>query len=312
ATAEKPAAAAPPVEKPAAVPAPAEKPAVAAAPVERPAAVPASAEAGQPQKDAPAARQAPAMPVENEASMPVAATSDDTTVAATSDVKAVPRQDDRAASFARTGLLTPSQAPAPRFADAMPANAQVQPSATNQIANALASALTDMSPSAGANGADRTRLRAGGAALKTIQIQLAPEQLGKVNVTLKLIEGNLSVHIEAMEPDTASRLKDDAEGLKALLKSAGFDVDDAMITLGSREGGGQRMGQASSMPGDASASGQPRGEGSAGGQSAHGGQSGQRDPSGGRPARPEPVLRPNEAGAESGLRHMGLDPSVYL
>ena len=92
-----------------------------------------------------------------------------------------------------------------------------------------------------------------------------------------------------------------------------FDVDDAVITLGSRDG--QRMAQASGMPGDASASGQARGEGSAGGQSSqHGqsGQGGQRDQSGGRPARPEPVLRPNEGAGESGLRHMGLDPSIYL
>ena len=305
----QPAAASAPAEKSAAA-TPVEKP-VAPAPVEKQAAAPAPAEAGQPQKDAPAsARQAPAMPVKNEATMPAAATSGETTVAATTDVKAVPQQDDRAAAFARTGLLTPSAAPVARFADAMPASAQVQPSATNQIANALASALTDMSPAVGANGADRTRLRAGGAALKTIQIQLAPEQLGKVNVTLKLIEGNLSVHIEAMEPDTAMRLKDDAEGLKALLKSVGFDVDDAVITLGSRDG--QRMAQASGMPGDASASGQARGEGSAGGQSSQHGQSGQRDQSGGRPARPEPVLRPNEGAGESGLRHMGLDPSIYL
>lgn len=187
---------------------------------------------------------------------------------------------------------------------------------TAQVANAVATALVGMDQQANAPvGAERTRLRAGGAALKTIQIQLAPENLGKVNITLKLIGGNLAVHIEATEPETAHRLKDDSEGLKSLLKSAGFDVDEAIITLGSRDAAGVRAAQQPGAPNDASASGQPRGEGSANGQPSSGdqqGQGGRRDDGRSRQPQVDPISRSLDGAAESRGRNMALDPSVYL
>ncbi|NDW04881.1 flagellar hook-length control protein FliK [Jiella pacifica] len=186
---------------------------------------------------------------------------------------------------------------------------------TVQVADALATALTRMDPAANAPaGADRTRLRAGGAALKTIQIQLAPEKLGKVNVTLKLIGDTLAVHIEATEPETAHRLKDDSEGLKSLLKSAGFDVDEAVITLGTRDAGGPRGAHQPGPQGDASANGQTR-EGSANGQFASDGQAGHGDRrDDGRPRRPQAQSGAGslDGSPEAGGRNPGRDPSFYL
>ncbi|WAP67513.1 flagellar hook-length control protein FliK [Jiella pelagia] len=188
-------------------------------------------------------------------------------------------------------------------------------SSTAQVADALATALGQMKQDANAPvGSDRTRLRAGGAALKTIQIQLAPENLGKVNVTLKLIGDNLTVHIEATEPETAHRLKDDGEGLKSLLKSAGFDVDEAVITLGSRDAAGARAPHQSGAQSDTSASGQSR-DGSANGQLASDGQNGQggrRDDGRSRQPQAAPGARSLEGTPEAGGRNMALDPSVYL
>ena len=205
------------------------------------------------------------------------------------------RSEEGAVAASRQGMLSPS---------------------TAQVADALATTLARMDPAANAPvGADRTRLRAGGAALKTIQIQLAPEKLGKVNVTLKLIGGNLAVHIEASEPETAHRLKDDSEGLKAILKSAGFDVDEAVITLGARDAAGPRGAQQPAPQGEASASGQARGEGSANGQLASDGQSGQGNRGeDGRPRRPlaQPGASPLDGTAEAGGRNPGRDPSFYL
>ncbi|MCE7026446.1 flagellar hook-length control protein FliK [Jiella avicenniae] len=187
---------------------------------------------------------------------------------------------------------------------------------TAQVADALATALVRMDPAANAPaGADRTRLRAGGAALKTIQIQLAPEKLGKVNVTLKLIGDNLAVHIEASEPETAHRLKDDGEGLKSLLKSAGFDVDEAIVTVGARDAAGTRAASQPGVPGDASASGQSRGEGSASGQFASDGQAGQgarREEGRQRGSQVAPGARSVDGAGEAGGRNPGRDPSFYL
>ncbi|MCQ0988157.1 flagellar hook-length control protein FliK [Jiella marina] len=137
-----------------------------------------------------------------------------------------------------------------------------KPTVSNQVAKAVSNALSQMVPASdhSAN-AERTRLRAGGAALKTIQIQLAPETLGKVNVTLKLIDGQLAVHIEATEAEAAASLKDDTEGLKTLLKSAGFDVDEATVTLGSRDAAATKAGSGQGQTqGEATLSNQSRGE----------------------------------------------------
>ncbi|MBO0661245.1 flagellar hook-length control protein FliK [Jiella sp. MQZ9-1] len=147
-----------------------------------------------------------------------------------------PRPDQQAETIAAQ-QMSQSRAAQATTAAAAAAAAAPQASAGRQVVDAVAAALAEMGPGASsADPASRTRMRAGGAALKTIQIQLSPEQLGKVNVTLKLIEGNLAVHIETSEPETALRLKDDTEGLTTLLKSAGFNVDEASITLAATDG----------------------------------------------------------------------------
>ncbi|HEY9058320.1 MAG TPA: flagellar hook-length control protein FliK [Aurantimonas sp.] len=115
-----------------------------------------------------------------------------------------------------------------------------------QVASAVTSALADIRPTPGTVGDDgRLHLRAGGAALKTIQIQLQPEHLGKLDVTMRLVDGQLAVHLLASKAETALRLKDDAEGLKTLLSKAGFAVDDAAISIAVRDPATQRSPSAS-------------------------------------------------------------------
>ncbi|WP_408628696.1 flagellar hook-length control protein FliK [Aurantimonas marina] len=115
-----------------------------------------------------------------------------------------------------------------------------------QVASAVTSALADIRPTPGTVADDgRLHLRAGGAALKTIQIQLQPEQLGKLDVTMRLVDGQLAVHLVASKAETALRLKDDAEGLKTLLSKAGFAVDDAAISIAVRDPATQRSPSAS-------------------------------------------------------------------
>ncbi len=232
--------------------------------------------------------------------------------------RATERQGASLDDVARSASAKPASSPAQRAEDgtfAATRQGMLAP-ATTQVANVLTSALVQLKQDANAPvGAERTRLRAGGAALKTIQIQLAPEDLGKVNVTLKLIGDNLTVHIEASEPETAHRLKDDGEGLKSLLKSAGFDVDEAVVTVGARDTAGTRGPQQTAPQGDASASANNRSDGSAGGQFASDGQAGQgarRDD--GRPRQGQSAIGAGafDGASEAGGRTMTLDPSIYL
>ncbi len=75
------------------------------------------------------------------------------------------------------------------------------------------------------------RMRAGGAALKTLTIQLKPEHLGTLDVSMRLSEGKLTVELAASRADTAVLLAEDRGALRQLLERAGFSLDDAAITV---------------------------------------------------------------------------------
>lgn len=79
------------------------------------------------------------------------------------------------------------------------------------------------------------RMTAGGAALKTLTIQLQPETLGKLDVSMRLVEGQLTLEIAASEAETAKVLAQDREGLRKLLQHAGFSIDDTSITIVTRD-----------------------------------------------------------------------------
>ncbi len=127
------------------------------------------------------------------------------------------------------------------------------PSPTHQIASAIGGQIAGMTGAASSGVASgrssaapadpalrgapgqNLRLRAGGAALKTLQIQLQPVQMGTIDVTMKLVNGQLQLHLVASEAATAMQLKDDKATLHSLLSKSGFDVDDAAITVAARD-----------------------------------------------------------------------------
>ncbi|UIJ72888.1 flagellar hook-length control protein FliK [Aurantimonas sp. HBX-1] len=181
-----------------------------------------------------------------------------------------------------------------------------------QVASALVGALADLRPvPAGAETAANLKLRAGGAALKTVQIQLQPAHFGKVDVTLKLIDGQLAIQLLASEPETVMRLKDDTEALKSLLSQSGFAVDDAAISIGLRDPGPAR---GAFSPGHAD---NTAGGGAADGQAAHGGGT-SRNESGGQQGPAGQGSRNGDAPGGNGVSSPGadagrrLDRSVYL
>ncbi|MAP19288.1 MAG: hypothetical protein CL626_09780, partial [Aurantimonas sp.] len=184
------------------------------------------------------------------------------------------------------------------------------PTIGRQVADAVTTSLTGAPlPTGDTAEAARVQMRAGGAALKTIQIQLQPEQLGKLDVTMRLIDGKLAIHIVASEADTALRIKDDAEGLNKLLTKAGFSVDEAAISIGVRDAGAPRGGIANAQgQADGQAStGQSQNGAARDGAASFGGEGSARQGSG----RPEQPMAASPA-EETGARRRELDPSVYL
>ncbi|MBC8130572.1 MAG: flagellar hook-length control protein FliK, partial [Rhizobiaceae bacterium] len=116
-------------------------------------------------------------------------------------------------------------------------------SMTDQVAGKIIDSLgaTASAPRAGAPASSESVLRftAGGAALKTLTIQLQPENLGVLDVTMRLVDGQLTLELAASEASTAKVLAEDREGLRKLLQHAGFTLEETSITIVSREASGQ-------------------------------------------------------------------------
>ncbi|MBB3996395.1 flagellar hook-length control protein FliK [Aureimonas pseudogalii] len=114
-----------------------------------------------------------------------------------------------------------------------------QANLAGQVAGRILEALGTSVPSSGAPapqpGEAHVRMRAGGAALKTLTIQLQPEHLGTLEVSMRLNEGKLTLELSASQADTAVLLADDRGTLRAVLEHAGFSVDDAAITVVTRD-----------------------------------------------------------------------------
>ena len=198
---------------------------------------------------------------------------------------------------ARLGQAAPDAADARKATPALPKDAgSVLPlaSMTGQVAgrviDALGSTLASQRPSDLPSEA-YLRMTAGGAALKTLTIQLQPETLGQLDVSMRLVDGQLTLEIAATEADTAKVLAQDREGLRKLLQHAGFAMDDASITIVTRDNSAVPQVRAAAA-GDAAAS-----QDSAGGGQADPRQRGQdAEPRGQGAPREHAGSSPNEGG----------------
>lgn len=80
------------------------------------------------------------------------------------------------------------------------------------------------------------RLRAGGSVLKTLTIQLQPEHLGTLNISMSLKDGQLTLEMAANRVETARLLTEDRGALRSILEKAGFSIDEAAIAIVGRDG----------------------------------------------------------------------------
>lgn len=163
-------------------------------------------------------------------------------------------------------------------------------SMTEQVAGRILDALGTATPGRPQAdlpaGGSYLRMTAGGAALKTLTIQLQPENLGRLDVSMRLVEGQLTLELAATEASTAKVLAEDQEGLRKLLSHAGFSLDDASITIISRDPGGLAAGRA-----DASGDSAARPDGGGPQQDESGSEAGDRDASDRREGRPDESRR---------------------
>jgi flagellar hook-length control protein FliK len=181
----------------------------------------------------------------------------------------------------------------------------IVPTMTMQIADTIIEALGQPASEAGrapgaATAETHVRMRAGGAALKTLTIQLQPEHLGTLEVSMRLVDDKLTLELSASRDDTAVALMNDREGLRKLLEHAGFSLDDTAIRIAVKD---QVTAKASDGAGANPGQSRPDGQ-AAGGGSAKEGRSGA---SNGERERPLPARMADDAAP--GARRSG---STYL
>ncbi|GGF47633.1 hypothetical protein GCM10007301_03710 [Azorhizobium oxalatiphilum] len=110
-----------------------------------------------------------------------------------------------------------------------------------QIGSAIAAEANTMgqqgAPVAGANTAS-TEALAG--PVRLLQIQLKPDDLGTVNVRMRLSGNGLEIQLRASNPETARLLERDRDALSALLSASGISADSITI-VGIDSGGSMQL-----------------------------------------------------------------------
>jgi chemotaxis protein MotD len=71
-----------------------------------------------------------------------------------------------------------------------------------------------------------------GQAVKALEIQLRPAELGTVKVTLKIVGDAVEVTLRTSNPDTAELLKQDRQMLDRMLRATGYKADSITIQTG--------------------------------------------------------------------------------
>lgn len=103
--------------------------------------------------------------------------------------------------------------------------------------------------------------------VKTLEIQLRPDNLGTVKVSMQLVGNELEITMTASSKDAADMLQRDALALTKVLRDAGYRTDSTNITINHRNDGSDQLKQQFAGQGDRGASGDKAGEGRQGGES---------------------------------------------
>jgi chemotaxis protein MotD len=100
---------------------------------------------------------------------------------------------------------------------------------TQQIADRIIAEAPTLIPAArGAAGPAQPGMKP---AIKVLQIELQPADLGTVSVRMELKDTGLRLHVEADRSKTADLIRGDEDTLSKLLRSAGYDINPASIRV---------------------------------------------------------------------------------
>jgi chemotaxis protein MotD len=75
-----------------------------------------------------------------------------------------------------------------------------------------------------------------GSPVKTLTLALEPDALGTVTVTMRLVNSNLELKVEAEKPETTSLIEKDKDNLSDKLQSMGYSVDSMVVKTAAAQG----------------------------------------------------------------------------
>lgn len=156
----------------------------------------------------------------------------------------------------------------PRSAEANHAEPQGLPTATLQrLANVMEADLRALSTEASlrappSDGTSRSiSIKASESALRVLNLQLHPAELGTVTVKMRLAGETLEMELHVEKEETAKMLRHDSEKLSALLRGSGYRPD--VISIQVADGTNQDRSAASRQQGDMQFQGQSFAQGGA-------------------------------------------------
>ncbi|OYZ95811.1 MAG: hypothetical protein B7X99_14840, partial [Rhizobiales bacterium 17-65-6] len=143
------------------------------------------------------------------------------------DAHAIHREEQEASAEGRSQEPSPGPQPATMAPLAAQPGMRVlaEMPTVRQVAEAISSEMSSLGAPDSADTA--MGLRAG--PVRVLEIQLNPDDLGTVNVRMRLTPQGLEVRLRASNPDTARMLEQDRAALGEILRSAGYQPGDIQI-----------------------------------------------------------------------------------
>ena len=91
-------------------------------------------------------------------------------------------------------------------------------------------------------------------ALRSATVQLAPADLGRLSIKLRVLDGRVHAEVRAESAETLSILERHIPELQASLASSGLEAEsfDLSLGMGEQESGGSAAEQQPSTPGESS------------------------------------------------------------
>lgn len=144
---------------------------------------------------------------------------------------AVRMEEQEATGEGRSSDPAPGPAPGPQPATVapLPAPAGLRALAEMPTVRQVAEAISGEMSSLGAPDSADTAVGLRAGPVRVLEIQLHPDDLGTVNVRLRLTPQGLEVRLRASNPDTARMLEQDRAALGEILRSAGYQPGDIQI-----------------------------------------------------------------------------------